>query len=43
MSRLIYDWLNNDVVLSKPINSFQYDFKNGYMLGELLGRYNQVR
>ncbi|KAJ1427831.1 hypothetical protein B484DRAFT_318460, partial [Ochromonadaceae sp. CCMP2298] len=40
MSRLIYEWLNDAVCLSKPINSWN-DFQNGYMLGELLSRYNQ--
>ena len=41
MSKLIFQWLNEDVGLSKHIVSFEDDFRDGYLLGELLYRYNQ--
>ena len=41
MARLIYEWLNDDLVLSREITSLDHDFKDGYLLGELLSRYNQ--
>ena len=29
-------WLNEDIKLSRPVNSFEEDMANGYLLGELL-------
>ena len=36
MSKLIFNWLNEEVGLSKHITSFEDDFRDGYLLGELL-------
>ena len=41
MARLIIEWLNEEIVLSRQIYSLEEDFKDGYLLGELLNRYNQ--
>lgn len=41
MARLILDWLNEEVRLSKVVTSLDDDFRDGYLLGELLMRYNQ--
>ena len=41
MARLIVEWLNEEIVLSRQIYSLEEDFKDGYLLGELLNRYNQ--
>jgi len=41
MSDLIVSWLNDEVQLSKKITSFENDFANGYLFGELLSKYNQ--
>ena len=41
MSKLLLDWLNDEVKLSHTIVSIENDFCNGYLLGELLHRYNQ--
>ena len=41
MARLIVEWLNEEIVLSRQIYSLEDDFKDGYLLGELLNRYNQ--
>jgi hypothetical protein len=41
MARLILQWLNEEVCLSKEITSIADDFRNGFLLGELLSRYNQ--
>jgi len=34
------NWVNNEVELSKRIDSFEDDFRNGYLFGELLHKYN---
>ncbi|KAJ1397438.1 hypothetical protein B484DRAFT_260007 [Ochromonadaceae sp. CCMP2298] len=39
MSRLCLAWLNDEICLSRQVN--WADFQNGYMLGELLARFNQ--
>jgi CH-like domain in sperm protein len=39
MSELLYSWLNDDLKLSKVITNPGEDFKNGYLLGEILMRY----
>mmetsp|Transcript_59228 Transcript_59228/g.105229 ORF Transcript_59228/g.105229 Transcript_59228/m.105229 type:complete len:1758 (+) Transcript_59228:63-5336(+) len=36
MSKLILDWLNQEVQLSKKVGAFERDFANGYLFGELL-------
>lgn len=41
MAKLLIDWLNHDVKLSKEVFSLEEDFKNGFLLGELLHKYNQ--
>ena len=41
MSDLILSWLNDEVQLSQKITNFEKDFSNGYLLGELLCKYNQ--
>ncbi len=40
MSNLILDWLNS-LNLSRQVVSFGESFKDGYLLGEILHRYNQ--
>ena len=40
MSDLILSWLNDEVQLSLKINDFEKDFANGFLLGELLAKYN---
>lgn len=42
MTNLIEDWLNNEVKLSRKILNIDEDFKNGYLFGELLHRYQQI-
>ncbi|KAJ1415965.1 hypothetical protein B484DRAFT_317600, partial [Ochromonadaceae sp. CCMP2298] len=39
MAQLLLDWLE-EVGLSRKVQSFG-DFKDGYLLGEILARYNQ--
>lgn len=41
MSDLILQWLNDEVQLSRKIVNFEQDFENGYLIGELLQKYNQ--
>lgn len=41
MSNLLLDWLNNEVVLSIQIYNFSESFRNGYLFGELLSKFNQ--
>jgi hypothetical protein len=41
MARIILHWLNEEVKLSHEITSLTEDFRNGYLLGELLHKYNQ--
>lgn len=41
MARLLLDWLNNDVKLSKVVTSLDEDFRDGFLIGELLTHYNQ--
>jgi hypothetical protein len=41
MSNLLLEWLNNDVGLSVEVFQFGESFRNGYLLGEILARYNQ--
>jgi hypothetical protein len=41
MAKLITDWLNEQVCLSKTITDLDGDFCDGYLIGELLWRFNQ--
>jgi hypothetical protein len=41
MTEIILSWLNDEVQLSQKITNFESDFKNGYLFGELLAKYNQ--
>lgn len=43
MARILIHWLNEEVQLSREVTSLSEDFKNGYLLGELLHKYNQQR
>ena len=40
MSDLILQWINDEVQLSQKVANFEKDFANGYLLGELLAKYN---
>ena len=40
MSNLILKWIN-EVGLSKEVTDLERDFQDGYLLGELLHKYNQ--
>lgn len=42
MSALLLQWLNEEVQLSEHVSGFNYSFKDGFLLGELLHRYNQI-
>jgi len=41
MADLLAKWLNEDIKLSQRIMDFEQDFASGYLLGELLYRFNQ--
>ena len=43
MSRVLVQWLNQEVELTKEIVDVGKDFSNGYLLGELLYRHNQLQ
>lgn len=42
MANLLETWLNSEVELSKKVSNFEEDFSNGYLLGELLYKFNQL-
>ncbi|MCQ2816970.1 MAG: hypothetical protein MJ252_06870 [archaeon] len=42
MSSILLTWLNTEVDLSKKIKNMEEDFANGYLLGELLHKFNQL-
>ena len=42
MSSILMTWLNTEVDLSKKITNMEKDFSNGYLLGELLHKFNQL-
>jgi hypothetical protein len=42
MSEILLTWLNTEVDLSKKITNMEKDFANGYLLGELLYKFNQL-
>jgi hypothetical protein len=41
MSELLQNWLNNEVGLSTNVTSFEKDFSNGYLFGEILHKFRQ--
>lgn len=41
MSHLLVKWANEDVGLSVPVTNLDDDFATGYLLGDLLSRFNQ--
>lgn len=41
MAEILANWVNNELELSKHVDSFEKDFSNGYLFGEILKRYNQ--
>lgn len=43
MSTILINWLNEEVRLSNAITNLDEDFRNGYLLGELLHRFNQIK
>lgn len=42
MTEILLIWLNTEVDLSKKIKNLEDDFANGYYLGELLYKFNQL-
>ena len=42
MSEILLTWLNTEVDLSRKIGDMERDFSNGYLLGELLYKFNQL-
>jgi len=42
MADILLTWLNTEVDLSKKIKNIEQDFSNGYLLGELLYKFNQL-
>ena len=42
MAKLIFDWLNEELVLSRRVDKLDGDFTDGYLLGEILAKYNQI-
>jgi hypothetical protein len=42
MSEILFTWLNTEVDLSRQITNMEKDFSNGYLLGELLHKFNQL-
>ena len=41
MSALLMRWCNDALHLSRPVTSFERDFSNGFLLGEVLAKFNQ--
>lgn len=42
MSKILLDWLNLEVRLSREVFSLEDDFINGYLIGEILHSHNQI-
>jgi hypothetical protein len=42
MSDILLTWLNTEVDLSRKVTDMERDFANGYLLGELLYKFNQL-
>jgi len=40
MAEILATWLNEEVGLSKQVANFEEDFSSGYLLGELLWKFN---
>ena len=43
MSALLLSWMNEELQLSSEIYNFDTDFSNGYLVGEILHRFNQQK
>jgi len=41
MAQLLFNWLNDEVKLSQVVTNLEEDFRDGFLLGELLFRFNQ--
>merc|ERR1712151_760253 len=41
MAEILATWLNDEVGLSQKVTNFEEDFASGYLLGELLYKFNQ--
>ncbi len=39
MTELLRRWINEEIKVSRPVKSFDSDFCNGYLFGEILSRY----
>jgi hypothetical protein len=42
MADILMTWLNTEVDLSIQVKDMERDFANGYLLGELLYKFNQL-
>jgi hypothetical protein len=42
MSNILLSWMNDELQLSEHVLSFTNTFKDGYLIGEILYRYNQL-
>eukprot|EP00636_Phaeomonas_parva_P015970 CAMPEP_0118852492 /NCGR_PEP_ID=MMETSP1163-20130328/1473_1 /TAXON_ID=124430 /ORGANISM="Phaeomonas parva, Strain CCMP2877" /LENGTH=176 /DNA_ID=CAMNT_0006784925 /DNA_START=162 /DNA_END=689 /DNA_ORIENTATION=- len=42
MAELLLKWVNEEGRLGRAVTDLEHDFKNGYLLGELLYQYNQL-
>ena len=42
MTEQLLNWLNNEIVLSKPVKNISTDFRNGYLFAELLYKTKQI-
>ena len=42
MVDILYSWLNTEISLSQKIINIEKDFSNGYLLGEILYKCNQL-
>lgn len=40
MADLLAKWLNEEIKLSTKVSDFEKDFASGYLLGELLYKFN---
>jgi hypothetical protein len=41
MAELLAKWLNEEITLSQSVSNFEADFSSGYLIGELLYKFNQ--
>lgn len=42
MSDILLTWLNTEVDLTRQVSQLEKEFANGYLLGELLYKFNQL-